>query len=196
MSEIIKMKVAVVLLSCSLLISCGKETGYKKYQALVKQELADGQRVDSLFLGVYLGMSSKEFYMHCWDMNKKGLFTDGEDNTAVLYNMTGGLNHPASMNFYPEFYKDKISKMGVSFRYNGWAPWNKHMFSDTLKQDVLRLYKKWYPGGNPFIKIEDKDRGVIYVKVDGNRRIIIGSHDEVYVKVDYTDLFIEKKLKK
>lgn len=190
-----KIKVVAVLLCCSILaISCREKTSYKKYQALLEQEMAEGKRVDSLFFNIRLGMPSKEFYMHCWDMNKKGLFTDGESNTAVLYKLSEGLRYPASMNFYPGFYNDKISKMGVSFRYDGWAPWNKQMCSDSLKQDVLQLYEKWYPDGNSFIKLEDKDRGSIYVKVDGNRRIIIGSYNNTYVKVDYTDLFIEKQM--
>ena len=186
-----KLKMVITFFWCMLLMGC-EETGYQKYQTLVNRELAEGKRVDSLFLGIHLGMSSKEFYLHCWQMNKKGLFTDGADNTAVLYKITQGLKYPASMNFYPEFRSDAIAKMGVSFRYDGWAPWNKHMISDSLKQDVLDLYKNWYPTGNPFITIEDKDRGTIYVKVDGNRRIIIGSYDEAHVKVDYTDLFTEK----
>jgi hypothetical protein len=58
----------------------------------------------------------------------------------------------------------------------------------------LRLYQKWYPYGNPFIPIEDKKRGTIYVKVDGNRRITIGKFDEMQIKADYTDLLIESKL--
>jgi hypothetical protein len=190
------MKSAVILLGCALLmIRCAEESGRKKYQTLLKRELAAGRRMDSLFFGIYLGMPDKEFYVHCWGMNKKGVFTDGADNTAVLYNITEGLQYPASMNFYPEFYNNRISKMNVSFRYDGWAPWNKHMVSDSLRQDVLQLYKKWYAGGNPFICIEDPDRGTIYVKVDGNRRIIIGSYDEAHVKVNYTDLFIEKENK-
>ena len=179
-----------------LLMSCGKETPSRQYQALVKQELAQGQRMDSLFLGIYLGMPRADFYMHCWELNKKGLFTDGESNTAVLYRITEGLRYEASMNFYPQFHQEKISNIGASFRYDGWAPWNKHMSADSLKQDVLQLYKKWYPGGNPFITIEDKEKGTIYVKVDGNRRIIIGSYDDAYVKMDYTDLFVEEQSKR
>jgi hypothetical protein len=31
--------------------------------------------------------------------------------------------------------------------------------------------------------------------VDGNRRITIGRYDDVHIKVDYTDLLIEKQLK-
>jgi hypothetical protein len=196
MNETVKIRIAVILCCGSLLINCKEESGYKKYQQLVKRELAQGERKDSLFLGVYLGMSSKAFYMHCWDMNKKGLFTDGADNTAVQYKITAGLKYPGTMNFYPQFHDGKISKMGVSFRYDGWAPWNKHMISDSLKKDVLHLYNKWYPDGNSFIKIEDKERGVIYVKIDNNRRIIIGSYDEAHVKVDYTDLLTEQQLKK
>ena len=119
-------------------------------------------------------MSSKEFYFKCWEMNKKGLFFDGQNNTAVLYKLKDELNHPASMNFYPNFHQGKISKMGASFHYDGWSPWNKHLSSDSLEGKVLNLYEKWYPKGNPFIRIEDAERGVIYIKVDGNRRIIIG----------------------
>ena len=183
----------IILLSLLLFVGCN-QSPYKKYESLVKAELASNNHADSLFLGVSLGMTSREFYMHCWDMNKKGIFTDGESNTAVLYKMREGLKFPASMNFYPNFTNDRVSRMGVSFRYDGWAPWNKHMNSDTLRADVIQLLEKWYPNGNPFIRMEDVERGVIHVKVDGNRRIIVGSYDNTYVKVVYTDLAVENQL--
>ena len=170
--------------------------GGSEYSRLVKNELAKGKRVDSLFMGIYLGMNSKAFYSHCWDLNKKGLFTNGSNNTSVLYKINKGLKHSVSMNFYPDFYEDKIFVMRTSFEYDGWAPWNKSLYADSLLPDILQLYKKWYPSGNDFIKIKDQDRGVIYVKVDGNRRIIMGSFDDKLVKVDYTDLLIEQKIKK
>jgi len=56
------------------------------------------------------------------------------------------------------------------------------------------LYKKWYSDGNPFLLIKDEKKGTIYVKVDGNRRITIGKYDDMMVKVDYTDLLVEKQL--
>ena len=64
----------------------------------------------------------------------------------------------------------------------------------SLKNEVLRLYKKWY-GENNFVELKDSIRGSIYVKVDGNRRITIGRYDDIHIKVDYTDLLIEKQLK-
>ena len=180
----------IILLSLLFFIACTQST-YNKYESILETELASNHRADSLFLGLSLGMTTRDFYMHCWDMNKKGLFTDGESNTAVLYKLPQGLKFPASMNFYPEFTNGRVSKMGVSFRYDGWAPWNKHLGSDSLREDVHRLLERWHPDGNPFIRMEDDERGVIYVKVDGNRRIIVGSYDNVYVKVVYTDMSVE-----
>ena len=85
--------------------------------------------------------------------------------------------------------------MRVTFQYNGWAPWNKNLFADSLLPDVVRLYNKWYPGGNQFIEIADKVKGVIYVKVDGNRRITVGRFSDMIVKAEFTDLLIENKIK-
>jgi hypothetical protein len=169
--------------------------GGSEYSRLVKKELAKGTRSDSLFMGIYLGMTSKAFYSHCWDMNKKGLFTNGSNNTSVLYKIDKDLKYKASMNFYPDFYEDKVFSMWASFEYDAWAPWNKQLQADSLLPDVLKLYKKWYPEGNNFITITNKERGTIYVKVDGNRRITIGRFDDRMVKVDYTDLLVEEKIK-
>jgi hypothetical protein len=185
---------AILLAICLLWTSCREESAYEQYEALKQKELASGRRADSLFMGIYLGMTSKDFFAHCWEMNKQGLFTDGANNTSVLYRLNNQeLNYPASMNFYPEFHRDKINKMAVSFHYDAWAPWNNHLSSDSLYADVVQLYRKWYRGGNPFIQIRDKERGTIHVKVDGNRRITIGKFDEMFVKVDYTDLVVEQQ---
>jgi hypothetical protein len=176
------------------LYSCGGKT--KSYKELVEQERKSGRQVDSLFLGFYFGMTSKEFYAYCWELNKKGVFRDGNNNTMVLYKMDTGLNYPAEMNFYPDFYENKIAKMRVEYAYDGWAPWNKKLYADSLMPQVLKLYERWYPDGNKFIRITNPDKGTIYVKVDGNRRITIGAFNDRIVKVDFSDLNIEDKLRK
>ena len=43
-----------------LIMAC--DARKKTYPELVKKELAKGVRNDSLFLGIYLGMSNKDFY--------------------------------------------------------------------------------------------------------------------------------------
>ena len=177
-----------------LVIACGN-AGIREYDRIVKKELASGKRADSLFFGIYLGMPSKTFFTYCWEMNKKGIFTDGTNNMAVLYKLNHQeLKYPAAMNFYPDFIQDKIYKMRVTYQYNAWAPWNKQMYADSLIPDILKLYHSWYPEGNPFIRIDNKKKGTIYVKVDGNRRITIGKYDDMQVKADYTDLLTESNL--
>jgi hypothetical protein len=179
------------------IISC-QTSDIDNYRSLVRQELDSKKKVNDIFFGISLGMSSKDFYLHCWDLNKKGLFTDGMANTSVLYTLNHNeLKSPASMNFYPQFTSDgKIYKVWARFQYNGWMPWNKQLSSDSLLTDVLKLYRKWYPSGNSFITIKDPQKGIVYVKVDGNRQIVLSRYDDVEVKADYTDLSIPDQTQK
>ena len=187
-------RIYIALIACAgFFQACGEAEPMDQYNSLVKTELASGKRVDSIFFGTYFGMTNKDFYAYCWEMNKKGVFWDGTNNSFVLYKLDSGLKAPAAMNFYPDFDNDRIYKMRVNYAYNSWAPWNKPLSADSLMRDVLSLYKHWYPDGNEFLQIDDKDRGTIFVKVDGNRRITIGKFDEMMVKVDFTDLNVEKK---
>jgi len=180
-----------------LLIGCKEETAFDKYKRQVKQELAGNKRADSIFFGIYLGMKEKDFFMHCWEMNKKGIFTDGTDgrgNMYILYKLKE-LKYPATMNFYPAFNDSSIKSMRVLYQYEGWVPWNKSMNSDSLLPEVLAMYKKWYSYGNEFIEMNDKKKGPLYAKVDGNRRITITKADDVQVKVEFTDMLVENKMK-
>ena len=181
-----------IILTLFMLVACSEASNMDKYNNLIKKELASNKRVDSIFFGIHLGMPRKKFYMHCWEMNKKGVFTDGIGNNYVLYKLDKELKYPASMNFYPDFNDSTIWRMRVNFQYDGWSPWNKHMAADSLLPDVLSMYKRWYSDGNSFIPVNDKARGTLYVKVDGNRRITIGKYDDVLVKVEYTDMLVEK----
>jgi hypothetical protein len=178
-----------------MLMACSEDSGMDKYNRLIKKELGTNKRVDSIFFGIHFGMTQKLFFAHCWEMNKKGILSDGNDgmgNMYVLYKLDKELKYPAAMNFYPDFSDSTIWRMRVNIQYTGWAPWNKNMYADSLLPDVLSMYKKWYSNGNSFIQISDAKKGIIYVKVDGNRRITIGKYDGMLVKVDYTNMLVEK----
>jgi hypothetical protein len=164
---------------------CGGANG--RYQTLVEAEMAKGKRVNGLVYDIHFGMPRREFYEYVWNMHKVDSFDDGANSTAVLYRLHHQLKQPASMLFYPVFQQDTIYRMWASFSYDAWAPWNKGLWADSLMPDVVRWFCQWYPG-NDFIKISDPKRGIIFVKVDGNRRIIVGKKDDAHVNVDYTDL--------
>lgn len=185
------MRILTSIFLCAVLFSsCRSHEYYDKLDA----ELASGARYDSLFLDINFGMTQKEFYAHCWELNKQRQVSNGSNNSSVLYKLDDELSHPADMNFYPEFYEGKIVKMPVVISYNAWAPWNEELNADHLVKDVLVLFKKWY--GDDFMTISAENRGTAYVKIDGNRRISIYKKNESQVEVLFTDLLIEKELKK
>jgi hypothetical protein len=161
-----------------------------EYENRLKRELASGVRYDSLFLGLYFGMPEKEFYLHCWNLNKKGLIRQGESNTTVEYEIKKELKYPGMMDFYPRFNQGKIFEMPVRFIYKGWAPWNKKLSSENLQDDVLNWYEKVY--GKGFLNVDHPKRGSAYVKIDGNRRITIFREDELHVWAIFTDLLVAK----
>lgn len=163
-----------------------------KYERRLKRELSSETRYDSIFMGMYFGMSDKDFYTHCWKLNKTGLIKQGSNNTSVEYVTGNELKYPASMNFYPSFVNGKIYEMPVKFVYKGWAPWNKALSSDSLQADVLNWYEKVY--GKGFIEVKHPKRGLAYVLLNGNRRITIFKENDLYVWAIFTDMLVEKEI--
>jgi hypothetical protein len=161
------------------------------YERKLKHELAKEVRHDSLFMGLYFGMSQKDFYLHCWNLNRQGLIKQGPGNTTVEYQVRNELKYPGTMNFYPGFVNGKIAEMPVKFTYSGWAPWNTKLSSDSLQYDVLRWYKRIY--GNEFFKIKHPEKGIAFIKLDGNRQISIFKEDEIHVWAVFTDMSIAKE---
>lgn len=176
--------IATLLLSCS-----GND-----YRSIEKKELASGERHDSLFMGFYLGMTMKDFYAICWEMNKEGTIRQGSQNLTVQYKMEDELKAPAFMDFYPEFVANKISEMPVTFKYEAWAPWNQSLSSDSLQLDVVRLFEEWY--GKGFMEVEKPEStDIAFVKVDGNRRITVYKDAvEGQVKAWFVDLAFKKQI--
>jgi hypothetical protein len=179
--------IMLLLISGCIISGCSPRA---KYERRLKHELASGVKYDSLFMGLYFGMPEKVFYLHCWNLNKKGLIKQGESNTTVEYELKDELKYPGIMDFYPKFAQGKIFEMPVRFKYKGWAPWNKTLSSDNLQIDVLKWYEKVY--GDGFINVKDPKRGIAFVKVNGNRRITIFKENELRVWAVFTDMSVKK----
>jgi hypothetical protein len=167
-------------------------TPKSRYERKLKHELASGIRNDSLFMGLYFGMSEKDFYTKCWKLNQQGLIKQGPKNRTVEYMVKKELKFPGSMNFYPDFVDGKIAEMPVQFAYTGWAPWNKKLSSDSLQIDVLRWFEKKY--GDKFMKIDHPTKGSAFVSLNGNRRITIFKEDEMSVWAVFTDMSVTKEI--
>ncbi|MEO0471321.1 MAG: hypothetical protein AAF206_16955 [Bacteroidota bacterium] len=185
-----KLYLNILCLSSFLLLSLPACYVKSEYQKLEDEELASGKVVNDLFLGFELGMTSKEFYDKCWELNKEELLRQTPANNAVEYRPKE-LNFPGRMTFYPRFHEDQIYELPVRVFYDGWSPWNKEQSVEVLHEDVKELMEDWF--GEGFITVEHPNKGKAYVRVDGNRRISILA-DEAEVKVIMTDLRVSKKL--
>jgi hypothetical protein len=96
------------------------------------------------------------------------------------------------MDFYPEFVNGKIYELPVCYLYNGWAPWNKKLSSDSLQVDVLKWFEKQY--GKGFMEVKHPKRGLAFVKIDGNRQISIFKEDDLHVWAIFTDMLVKKEV--
>lgn len=177
----------------SLIILLSVLTGCleSEYSKLVKAELAEEVKQDSLLLGISFGDTQKEFYEKCFLLNKKMLVSQGPDNSSVEYVFTDSAFHSDPMRirllFYPGFDEKRIIKnMDLEFSYSGWAPWNKRLQSDSLKNKVLDILYDWY-GGNQFITVNIDDKQ-LPVKVDANRRMMVFIKDPQTVVVQIQDI--------
>jgi hypothetical protein len=176
-----KFKIIILIFSIALLVSCQSD-----YTKLVKKELASGIKHDTVLFDLSFGNTRKEFYQICWDLNKNGIATHGENNNYVktILGLKDTLNKVKKIKlmFYARFSKkDIIRGLDMKFTYTAWAPWNKELTAEKLLPSVKDTLLKWYPG-NPFLKLK-RD---ILVKVDGNRQIQlkIASDREVSVLIE------------
>ena len=176
------------VLAILILFSCKTE-----YEKLEERELSSGKQVNELFLGLELGMTRKEFFQTCWDLNKQGLLTNGPTELSVEYSPIMPSGNTAKMRFYPKFEQDKIYLMPIEFQYEGYAPWNEELNVDNLRDDVIALFEEWYGPGFLEVSNEDKTK-VVFVKMDGNRRIRIFKKTLAIVRVEISDLPVQKSL--
>ncbi|WOC40541.1 hypothetical protein [Polaribacter sp. HL-MS24] len=176
------------LLGILFLFSCQSD-----YSKLVRKELASNVKNDTLFNNLRFGNTKKEFYQICWDLNKKGIVTHGENNNYVkkyLVPKDSADNlKTIKMLFYARFdTDDRIVAMDFKFSYSAWAPWNKDLLADALLPVVKDTLLKWY--ANPFMKMENG----ISVKVDGNRQIQIKKESDRDVSVLIENLEYKYKI--
>ena len=166
----------------SLFVMSGCQSDYEKMRS---REMASGVRHDSLFFGFYMGMPSEDFFAHCLSLNRQRILTNDVGGKRVKCYIKS-TNPQIAMTFYPNFKDDKIREIPVEFYYDAWAPWNKEYWSDQLLPKVLATFEKWY--GKGFLKVENEEKRVVYVKIDGNRQIVVGIMDDQKVKANFTDL--------
>jgi len=198
--KFIKMSFRVyILLLLIMLASCSES----KYSKLVKTEMDKNVVNDSLLFGMKFGDTRQDFYDQCWKLNNEKIITHGSSNEFVQYDLPlkegESSIYAIRMLFYGIFDKEKIMRgMDMRFSYIAWSLWNESLHADKLIPIVKDSLQSWYPG-NDFIQvITKKTKKKIFVKIDGNRRIIIeplNNNKDVDVRIDDLRFVLEKKNK-
>jgi len=171
---------SILIFITLLLITCEQKS---EYELLVDKELGKGIINDSLFLGYYFGMSEEEFFNHSRDLNRKNIL---HGDAFIRYNLDL-FGKDVRMMFYPEFKNGKIFVMPIEVIYEGWAPWNRELYSDSLIVNLVELYNRDYNA--EFIKSQFPPfNREVWVSIDGNRRITILKKDDSTALVQFLDL--------
>ena len=186
-----KIRIIFLLVSASFLTyACGK-TGQQKIEELEKQELATGIRHDSLFQGLYLGMTQPDFRDTCRVRHAQKLFDESSNRMVEFELKKGEVKFPMKLTFNTTFEQDKITQMVAYFKYSTPEPWNPEKTTAKLSKDVRLLMEKWY-GGSFFITQLTAETKA-FLQISGNRRIIISVEKEDEVMVVFTDLSAKNK---
>lgn len=185
--------IAVIGMALSM-VSCGEEAPKTLYEKMEREALKSGERHDSLFFNLKLGMSRQDFFLVCSELNKDSVLYMGMGGKPE-YHLKDELKYSTRMMFYPDFFEEKIWNMPVKFTYDGWSPWNKDHSATKLRERLKDELMEWY-GGNEFFKMSHPTDTVAFVKIDGNRRIVLERENAgAYVTATFTDLTVEQKLK-
>ena len=181
-------KKMLFIIPCIFLLGCKNE-----YRELIKSELAKNERQDTLFLGIRFGMTSRDFFNYCWELNKEGIVNEGHSNRTVLYKLAR-FDKRYDVNLYPVFVANKIVSLPVYYSYDLYAPWNPVYSLDTLFKEVIKMQKELY--GNDFLTYSNSDDDEALVRVDRNRRISIFKNPNTNtVSVLYKDLSVKAEVK-
>lgn len=169
----------VICLFTVALTGCSNDLSYEDW---LERETASGVQNDTLFLGYYFGMERQNFRDASWEMNQQGLMSGF---TKINYPFNE-LNHRATMEFWPDFTDDKVSRIPIEVSYNAWAPWNRDFWSENLMEDLVEYYESKFETRFRHIYVPEIEANA-FVSIEGNREIRISRINDQKVMLDFID---------
>ena len=82
LKKLSRVKIPLLILAFGFLSITACQSDFTK---LVKAEAATGEKYTDLIFNIKMGQTQKDFYTQCWELNKKGLISQGPGNQSVLY---------------------------------------------------------------------------------------------------------------
>jgi len=173
------LKLIICCIGLSIVFHCNSSLiDNKSFDKLVYEESRKTIRYDSIVYGVKLGMTYDDFYYYVFKGNREGLFLPSRGGTMVKIDLNEGFDYPVQFDFFPNNIQGNsipINEYKAHIHFKNYSIYNKEMSIDNLLEQTIRFFLKGYRG-NKFIKVPNTDDIFVkynYVKIDGNRKILI-----------------------
>jgi len=177
-----------ILLTIVFTASCSRKVTMDEY---VTKELERNIRQDSLIYGVHFGMTGEEFAKYCTGMNQKKIFMPSPTGTTVRLEISNVFDTPLYFDFFPVLIGNSpIRKVNASMKYKNFSYYDEKYKMENLVNKAIQYFEEGY-GGNGFFSIphENKLLKFMYVKIDGNRKILLKPTFEGQVlEIEFEDL--------
>ena len=165
---------------------CNSSSSYTK---LVNKELKSGKIENNLFLGFQFGMTKDQYFDRCSVLNKEKIIVSGGRNFSPEQILVpkNQEEKKIKMSFFGTFDNQRIlNGFDIQFNFLGWSDWNIDYQSPVLLDQIKDSILTWFPG-NDFIQVKiDESVKTAYVKIDGNRRVVMYTMNskDVVVKIN------------
>jgi hypothetical protein len=166
----IKLQYLIVIVFSIGLLSC-----QSKYEQTVLRERYFGGEHNELLFELRIGQKMQDFYDKCTELNKRKEVTQGEGVNAkkILYPKDSNGKEIEMLFFGLQDNERNLRGMRMRFAYKAWAPWAKDYQAEKLIDPIKDSLMAWFPGNTFFPVVVKNDSIPAYIKVDGNRRIIL-----------------------
>ena len=184
------LRLVVILALFPLIIACNQS----EYEKVVAQERAKGIEHKEMIFDMEIGLTKKDFYGKCWQLNKDKLVAQGPGNQYVRHvlDSVSPIYNPSSkmeMLFFGLFDEEDVMRgMRFRFSYTAWAPWNKELQPEELQKEIKQMMMLLFPGNEFFDLDKQVNDSPIAVKIDGNRLITVFVFDNRFVQAYIEDL--------
>lgn len=143
-------------------------------------------------MGFQFGMTKDQYFDRCSVLNKEKIIVSGGRNFSPEQILVpkNQEEKKIKMSFFGTFDNQRIlNGFDIQFNFLGWSDWNIDYQSPVLLDQIKDSILTWFPG-NDFIQVKiDESVKTAYVKIDGNRRVVMYTMNSKDVVVKINNLF-------
>ncbi len=181
----------LLLLFATALTGCNKEDNSPlgRYRSALSAGLEAETGPREAVLGIEVGITDREFFDRCTELNQQMLITMGGGNNLVDHHLVNDLDRPAMLSFWPVFLGQnprRVQALQFNVIYDDWSPWNQQATAEKLMPEVREYFSRTL--GLELQALEHPLHDTVYVNVNGLRHVAIWEKDATTVTGQIMDL--------